>query len=96
VNCGALPANLVESELFGHRKGAFTGATEKRLGCFRSAQGGTLFLDELGELRLEAQAGRFREDLFYRLAVAVLHLPSLRERAGDLGPLIDALLERSS
>jgi transcriptional regulator with GAF, ATPase, and Fis domain len=136
VNCGALPANLVESELFGQRKGAFTGAAENRLGYFRAADGGTLFLDEVGELPLEAQvkllravqeravvplgetkpvpvdvrliaatnrnlalevqARRFREDLFYRLAVAVLHLPALRERPGDLGPLIDALLEQAN
>lgn len=135
VNCGALPANLVESELFGQRKGAYTGA-ENSLGYFRAADGGTLFLDELGELPLEAQvkllravqeravvplgetkpvpvdvrliaatnrnlavevqARRFREDLFYRLAVAVLHLPPLRERQGDRGPLIDALLEQAN
>jgi transcriptional regulator with PAS, ATPase and Fis domain len=135
VNCGALPANLIESQLFGQSKGAYTGA-ENRLGYFRAAQGGTLFLDELGELPLEAQvkllravqeraivplgetnavpldvrlvaathrnlalevqAGRFREDLFYRLAVAVLHLPALRERHGDVGPLIDALLEQAN
>src|SRR5690606_22037284 len=132
VNCGAIPKNLVESELFGHVKGAFTGAGEARKGHFREADGGTLFLDELGELpldtqvallrvlqqgevtpvggsrpfrvdvriiaathrslALEVQEGRFREDLFYRLAVAVLHLPPLRERPGDLGLLIDHLL----
>ncbi len=136
VNCGALSPNLVEAELFGHRRGAFTGATEDRAGCFRAAQGGTLFLDEIGELPLEAQvkllravqeravvpvgesrpvavdvrliaathknlavevkAGRFREDLFYRLAVAVLHLPPLWERSGDLVPLIDVLLDRAN
>lgn len=135
VNCGAIPANLVESELFGQSKGAFTGA-EKRLGRFRAAEGGTLFLDELGELPLEAQvkllravqdrsvtplgetqpievnvrliaathrnlaievqAGRFREDLFYRLAVAVLNLPPLRERREDLGDLVDALLKQAN
>ncbi|MEO8899940.1 MAG: sigma-54 dependent transcriptional regulator [Polyangiaceae bacterium] len=136
VNCGAIPANLVESELFGHAKGAFTGATESARGKFREADGGTLFLDELGELPLDAQvkllravqegevsgvgesrshavdvrivaatnrnlalevqARRFREDLFYRLAVALLHLPPLRERKGDLRPLIDALLEKAN
>lgn len=133
VNCGAIPKDLVESELFGHRKGAFTGATETRKGYFREANGGTLFLDELGELPFETQVkllrvlqenrvtpvgesrshaidvrivaatnrtlsvevaeGRFREDLFYRLAVAVLHLPPLRERSGDVGLLLDWVLE---
>ena len=125
VNCGAIPAELVESELFGHEKGAFTGAEEPRKGYFEAADGGTLFLDEIGELPAPAQvkllrviqegevvrlgatkplkvdvriiaatnrtlteeiaAGRFREDLFYRLAVAVLKIPPLRERTGDLG-----------
>src|SRR3954451_11450937 len=60
VNCGAIPANLVESILFGHEKGAFTGATEQRLGCFRSAEGGTLFLDEIGELPVDAQVKLLR------------------------------------
>jgi transcriptional regulator with PAS, ATPase and Fis domain len=132
VNCGAIPNDLVESELFGHEKGAFTGASEPRRGFFEAANGGTLFLDELGELPGPAQvkllrviqegevvrlgttkpakvdvriiaatnrtlteeisAGRFREDLFYRLAVAVLSVPPLRDRAGDLGLLIDRLL----
>lgn len=132
VNCGAIPENLVEAELFGHTKNAFTGAGEARAGHFREASGGTLFLDEIGELPLavqvkllrvlqeetvvpvgsskevpidvrvvaathrylpdEVRAGSFREDLFYRLAVAVLELPPLRERKGDLNPLIDALL----
>ena len=131
VNCGAIPKELVESELFGHEKGAFTGATQLRRGYFEEAHGGTLFLDEVGELPLSAQvkllrdvqenevvrvgatqaqkvdvriiaatnrtlteeinAGTFREDLFYRLAVAVLKVPPLRERTGDLGLLIDRL-----
>ncbi|RKI05077.1 sigma-54-dependent Fis family transcriptional regulator [Corallococcus sp. AB038B] len=131
VNCGAIPAELVESELFGHEKGSFTGAHSQRKGHFEEAHGGTLFLDELGELpgpvqvkllraiqegevvRLgaskptkvdvrivaatnrtlteEISLGRFREDLFYRLAVAVLKLPPLRERQGDVGMLIDHL-----
>jgi transcriptional regulator with PAS, ATPase and Fis domain len=134
VNCGAIPAELVESELFGHEKGAFTGANASRKGLFEAANGGSLFLDEIGELPRAAQvkllrvlqegevvrvgstsqakidvrilaatnrslneeiaAGRFREDLFYRLAVAVLKLPSLRDRPGDLGILIDYLLEQ--
>lgn len=134
VNCGAIPSELVESELFGHEKGAFTGATHARIGLFESAHGGTLFLDELGELPASAQvkllrtlqegeivrvgsskpikvdvrvvaathrtltdeiaAGRFREDLFYRLAVAILKIPSLRDRTGDLGPLIDHCLSK--
>ncbi|MFM2416649.1 MAG: hypothetical protein RL385_1372 [Pseudomonadota bacterium] len=132
VNCGAIPAELVESELFGHKKGSFTGASADRKGHFREADGGTLFLDELGELPGAAQvkllraiqegeivplgeskpvkvdvrivaatnrtlteeiaSGRFREDLFYRLAVAVLRLPPLRERQGDVGMLIDHVL----
>lgn len=136
VNCGALPANLVESLLFGHKKGAFTGATEQEVGYFRSADHGTLFLDEVGELPLDAQVkllralqekqitpvgeaksrkvdvrviaatnrnlvdecrqGRFREDLFYRLAVAVVRLPPLRDRKGDLSPLIEQLLEKAN
>jgi len=132
VNCGSISPELIESELFGHERGAFTGATEQRQGFFEAASGGTLFLDEIGDLPAPAQvkllrvleehevvrvgatkpikvdvrlvtathrtmtdeiaAGRFREDLFYRLAVAILKLPPLRERHGDLGLLIDALL----
>jgi transcriptional regulator with GAF, ATPase, and Fis domain len=134
VNCGAIPTELVESELFGHEKGAFTGATQARPGYFEDADGGTLFLDEIGELPLTAQVkllrilqdeevtrvgstkprrvdvriiaatnrdlmievaqSRFREDLFFRLAVLVLKVPPLRQREGDLGPLIDGLLDR--
>jgi DNA-binding NtrC family response regulator len=134
VNCGAMPSELVESELFGHERGAFTGANQVHKGYFEAADGGTLFLDELGDLPAPAQvkllrvlqegevvrlgstrpakvdvrivaatnrpltdeiaAGRFREDLFYRLAVAVLKIPPLRERTGDLGLLIDTLLDQ--
>jgi len=132
VNCGAIPPNLVESTLFGHVKGAFTGADRARRGLFAAAHGSTLFLDEVGELPSPAQVsllralqeglvtpvgatkadevdvrviaatnrslvdevadGRFRSDLYYRLAVAVLHLPPLRRREGDLGLLVDHLL----
>ncbi len=132
VNCGAISAELIESELFGHEKGAFTGAVKAREGYFEAADGGTLFLDEVGDLPGPAQVkllravqegefvrvgstkptnvdvriiaatnrtmideiaeGRFREDLFYRLAVAVLLIPPLRERSSDIGLLIDALL----
>jgi len=132
VNCGAIPHELVDSELFGHEKGAFTGATTARAGYFEAANGGTLFLDEIGELQLASQVrllrvlqerevtrvgatkanridirviaatnrvlpdeireGRFREDLFHRLAVGVLLLPALRHREGDISLLIDSLL----
>ncbi len=134
VNCGAIPKELIESELFGYEKGAFTGADKSRPGYFEMANAGTLFLDEIGELPPSAQvkllralqegevrrlggkdiikadfrviaatnrslleevsAGQFRADLFYRLAVAVLKLPPLQEREGDIGLLIDKLLEQ--
>ena len=134
VNCAALSDNLLESELFGHEKGAFTGATQRRRGKLELADGGTFFLDELGELRLDLQAkllrvlelkrferlggtqtltadvrwvaatnrdlmaeiaaGRFREDLYHRLAVFPVRLPPLRERRADLLPLAEALLTR--
>jgi len=132
VNCGAIPSEMVEAELFGHQKGAFTGAASARIGYFEAADGGTLFLDEIGELPKAAQVkllrvlqegevtrlgstqakridvrvisatnrtlsdevadGAFREDLFYRLAVAVIQLPPLRDREGDTGLLVDQLL----
>ncbi len=129
INCATLPANLIESELFGHEKGAFTGAFEKRIGKFELAHGGTIFLDEIGEVPLELQAkllrvlqekeieriggkapiktdvriiaatnrnletevleGRFRMDLFFRLATFPLTLPPLRERKEDIALLAD-------
>lgn len=132
LNCAALPENLVESELFGHKRGAFTGAVEDRLGHLRSAHDGTLFLDEIGELPLAAQAkllrflesgeimpvgeshnikinvriiaathqdlaklvheGRFRDDLYYRLQVVPMEMPSLRERSGDIDMLLNRFL----
>ena len=134
LNCGAIPRELLESVLFGHKKGAFSGATQDQAGLFEAANGGTLFLDEIAELLPEHQVkvlrvvedgevmrvgdpktrkadvrlitathrdlaalggeGSFREDLYYRLAVTVLHLPALRERAGDLDLLTDTILER--
>jgi two-component system NtrC family response regulator len=134
INCGAIPETLLESELFGHEKGSFTGAHAQRKGRFEAAAGGTLFLDEIGELPLQLQVkllrflqerqiervggrgpievdtrvvaatnkdlkketaeGRFREDLFYRLAVVVIKLPALRERQGDVRYLAQAFLQR--
>ncbi len=133
VNCGAFAENLVESELFGHEKGAFTGATLAKAGWFEAAHGGTLFLDEIGDLPLPLQvkllrvlqegevvrvgsrqpiridvrlvaatnvdleeamlAGHFREDLFYRLNVASITIPPLRERAEDIVPLSEYFLD---
>ena len=136
VNCGAIPEGLVESELFGHIRGAFTGADQHRQGLFRQAQGGTLFLDEVGELtpalqvRLlrvlqekvvvpvggrqpidldvrvlaatnrsmddEVRAGRFRQDLFYRLAVITIEVPPLRDRMEDLPALLEHFLQQAA
>jgi PAS domain S-box-containing protein len=134
VNCAAIPPSLVASELFGHEKGAFTGALQRRLGRFESANGGTIFLDEIGDLPPETQiallrvlqdreiervgsshsipvdvrvlaatnrdlekavdGGTFREDLFYRLNVFPVAVPSLRERAEDIPLLVEYLIER--
>jgi two-component system response regulator GlrR len=94
IDCSAIPANLMESELFGHEAGAFTGATSRRIGAFEEASGGTLFLDEIGDLRTEVNHGRFRADLYYRLAVVKLELPALRDRTGDVPILAEHLLRR--
>ena len=134
VNCGAIPENLVESTLFGHEKGSFTGAISKQLGKFVEADGGTLFLDEVGELPLDMQVkllralqegevdavgsrrptkvdvriisatnkdlsqlvaeGRFREDLYYRLNVFPVDMPSLRERKPDIPALVQHFIKR--
>jgi len=134
VNCGAIPEELLESELFGHMKGAFTGAINNREGRFQAAEGGTLFLDEIGEmgptlqvkllrvlqtrtfepvgstktraanvriiaatnrdLEVEVAAGRFREDLFYRLNVIPIHVPCLKQRRGDVGLLVEHFVRK--
>ncbi len=133
VNCAAIPAELIESELFGHEKGAFTSAIKDRKGKFELASGGTLFLDEIGDMSLTAQAkvlralqenviqrvggekdlkvdcrvlaatnkdlrseinaGRFREDLFHRLAVILIHVPALNERRSDIPLLVNHFLK---
>jgi DNA-binding NtrC family response regulator len=134
VDCGALVPTLMESELFGHEKGAFTGALKSKAGLFQAANGGTIFLDEIGELPLEMQAkllrvlqekeirpvgsnekvavdvrviaatnreleaayraGTFRKDLYFRLNVVTVHLPSLRERHSDIPQLVHSFLDR--
>jgi DNA-binding NtrC family response regulator len=134
VDCGSLPATLISSILFGHEKGSFTGADQRRLGAFERAHGGTVLLDEIGELPLEVQptllgvlerraftrvggaqsievdvrvlaathrdlraevnAGRFRADLYYRLAVAKIAIPPLRERPEDIAPLAAHFVEK--
>ena len=127
VNCAAIPTELIESELFGHVKGSFTGANKDRAGKFEAANGGTIFLDEIGDMSLSAQAkvlralqeqkisivgsdkdikvdvrvlaatnknlkeeikaGRFREDLYHRVSVIVIHVPTLNERVSDIPTL---------
>jgi DNA-binding NtrC family response regulator len=134
INCGAIPDTLIESELFGYRKGAFTGAVTNKAGKFEEADGGTVFLDEIGELPLPLQVkvlrviqeneidtigearphkvdvriiaatnrdlkqmiadGQFRQDLYYRLSVAPLHVPPLRERREDIPLLVRSFVER--
>ena len=136
VNCGAIPETLIDSELFGHEKGAFTGAIEQKRGRFERANGGTIFLDEIGELPFEAQVrllrvlqekeiervggtepiqvdiriiaathrdlqamireGKFREDLYFRLNVFPVYIPTLRERSGDIPGLVQHFIQKKS
>jgi len=136
INCAAIPETLIESEIFGHEKGAFTGALERRTGCFELAEGGTLLLDEIGEMPVATQAkllrvledrklrrlgskvetsvdvrvlaatnkvpddavaqGQLRQDLYYRLNVFNIHMPSLREHKEDIRDLVKALLAEMS
>jgi transcriptional regulator with GAF, ATPase, and Fis domain len=133
VNCAAIPSELIESELFGHEKGAFTSAIKQRLGKFELASGGTLFLDEIGDMSLSAQSkvlralqenkitrvggekeisvsprviaatnkdlkseiekGNFREDLYHRLSVILIHVPSLNDRRDDIPVLVNHFLK---
>lgn len=134
VNCAAIPSELIESELFGHEKGAFTSAIKQRIGKFEQANNGTLFLDEIGDMSLSAQAkvlralqenkitrvgsdkdvkvnvriiaatnknlqneieeNRFREDLYHRLSVILIHVPPLRERKEDIPLLADYFISQ--
>ncbi|NQX98074.1 MAG: sigma-54-dependent Fis family transcriptional regulator, partial [Flavobacteriales bacterium] len=134
VNCAAIPSELIESELFGHEKGAFTSAIKQRKGCFEQAEGGTLFMDEIGDMSLSAQAkvlralqesritrvggekeikvnvrilaatnkdlvkeiaaGNFREDLYHRLSVILIHVPSLNDRKNDIPILAEYFLKQ--
>src|SRR6202008_2357245 len=107
VNCGELSEPLLASELFGHRKGAFTGADQDKKGLFEIADGGTLFLDEIGEMSLALQGkllcvlqegrvrrGAFRQDLYYRLKVFPIRLPPLRERRDDIPILVEHFLRK--
>ena len=134
INCGAIPETLIESELFGHKKGSFTGAIADKIGFFKAADGGTIFLDEISEMPLqlqvkllraieqkeivpvgmshpmiidvrivastnrtlleEVEAGRFRQDLYYRLNVVPIHLPSLAERRDDIPLLVEAFVDK--
>jgi len=136
VNCAAIPSELIESELFGHEKGAFTSAIKQRKGCFEQAEGGTLFMDEIGDMSLSAQAkvlralqesritrvggekeikvnvrvlaatnkdlvkeiadGNFREDLYHRLSVILIHVPSLNDRQEDIPLLAEYFLNQLS
>src|SRR5213076_2090919 len=109
INCAGLSETLLDSQLFGHRRGAFTGAVHDHDGVFRAAEGGTLFLDEVAEIPLslqakflraveqrEVRAGRFRQDLYYRLNVVHLALPPLRARPEDIPLLVEHFLRRFS